>query len=208
MHIPLRNQHLIRSTLPTSHGYIPQSGTPVNPFPPSATHKSAFVVNFDYVGTMDNAPYLCIPAAIKWRESIGGEEAIREYCWTLAKEGTKKIAGLLGTEILDNSTATLTRCCMANVRLPLDVGELERLAAQSGVGKDKVGNLVRDWISRTLVNDYDTFMAAMWYGGAWWVRLSGQVYLEMEDFGWAGEVLAKVTERVAKGEWLGGQSKL
>jgi selenocysteine lyase/cysteine desulfurase len=184
------------------------TGSPVSPFAPSDIPISAFVKNFEFVGTIDNAPYLCIPAAIEWRESIGGEKAIRDYCGNLARDGTKMVAEMLGTEILENSTQTLTQCCMANVRLPLDAAKLTELAAQAGVGEDAVAMLVRDWISRTLVNDYDTFIATMWYSGAWWSRFSGQVYLEIGDLEWAGEVLAKVCERVAKGEWLGGASKL
>jgi selenocysteine lyase/cysteine desulfurase len=208
LHVPLRNQSLIRSTLPTSHGYVPMTGAPNNPLPASAVPKSAFVVNFEFVGTIDNAPYLCIPAAIQWRESIGGEEAIRDYCWALANEGTKKVANMLGTKVLDNSTGTLTRCCMGNVQLPLESAKLEEMGSQAGIERDKIGTLVRDWISRALVDDYDTFMAAMWYGGAWWIRLSAQVYLDLDDFAWAGCVLIQVSERVAKGEWLTMGSKL
>ena len=187
---------------------MPLEGTPYNPLPAAAIPKSAFVTNFEFVGTIDNAPYLCVAAGIEWRKSIGGEEAIRNYCQTLVQEGTQKVADVLGTEVLDNSTKTLTQCCMANVRLPFEVSKFEEMAAQAGVEKDKVGMLVRDWVSRTLVNDYDTFMAAMWYGGNWLVRLSGQVYLDMEDFEWAAKVLTEVSERAAKGEWLDAKSKL
>ncbi|KAF2683942.1 PLP-dependent transferase [Lentithecium fluviatile CBS 122367] len=207
-YVPLRNQPLIRSTLPTSHGFVPVAGSISNPLPASAIPKSSFVVNFEFVGTIDNAPYLCIPAAIQWRESIGGEAAIRDYCWTLAQEGTRKVAKVLGTEVLENSAGTLTRCCMANVRLPLVATKLQEMGAQAGIEKGSVGMVVRDWISRVLVDDYDTFMAAMWYGGAWWIRLSAQVYLDLDDFEWAAQVLTKVSNRAAQGEWVGLGSKL
>lgn len=77
-YVPLRNQHLMRSSLPTSHWFepVPRPGkqpTP-NPLPPST--KSNFVQQFEFVGTVDNASLLCIPAALKFREEIcGGEEA-------------------------------------------------------------------------------------------------------------------------------------
>jgi selenocysteine lyase/cysteine desulfurase len=199
---------MMRSTLPTSHGFVSLNGTATSPLPASLAPKSAFVANFEFVGSIDNAPYLCVPAAIAWRESIGGEEAIRKYCHDLVTEGAKKVAAVLGTEVLDNESKTLTRCCMANVRLPLDVANLQGMAAQAGVGAGKVGMLVRDWVNRTLVNDYHTYVATMWYGGAWWVRMSGQVYLDIEDFEWAADVLKKVAQRTASGEWLGPTSKL
>lgn len=68
----------MRSSLPTSHWYepVPRPGeqpTP-NPLPPSS--KSNFVQQFEFVGTVDNASLLCIPAALKFRKEIcGGEEA-------------------------------------------------------------------------------------------------------------------------------------
>jgi selenocysteine lyase/cysteine desulfurase len=198
----------MRSTLPTSHGFVSLNGTATSPLPPSLTPKSAFIANFEFVGSIDNAPYLCVPAAIAWRESIGGEEAIRMYCHDLVTEGAKRAAAALGTEVLDNESKTLTQCCMANVRLPLDAASLQKMAAQAGVGVDKVGMLVRDWVSRTLVDEHHTNIATMWYGGAWWVRMSGQVYLDIEDFEWAAEVLVKVSTRAASGEWLGRASKL
>lgn len=211
-HVPLRNQHLMRSTLPTSHGFVPipvpGSAPAINPLPPSSVPKSAFETAFEFVGTIDNAPYLCIPTAIRWREIIGGEASIQEYCWTLAKDGTKKAAAILGTEILDNSTETMTQCCMANVRLPLDVAKLQQLGVKTGVEKGRVGLVVRDWISRALIDDHETFIAIMFYGGQWWARLSAQVYLEMADFEWAGKTLKDVCNRAAKGEWAAIQSKL
>lgn len=68
----------MRSSLPTSHWYepLPRPGvqpTP-NPLPPSS--KSNFVQQFEFVGTVDNASLLCIPAALKFRKEVcGGEEA-------------------------------------------------------------------------------------------------------------------------------------
>lgn len=210
-HVPFRNQPLLRSTLPTSHGFmpLPKPGMATTSSPlPSSGNKPAWVQNFEFVGTIDNAPYLCIPAAIKWRESIGGEQVIRDYCWTLAKEGAKRVADMLGTEVLDNSTGTLTRCCLINVKLPLDVNRAVEMGAHAGIEKEKVGIVVRDWMSKVMIDDYNTFIQSLFYGGAWWARFSGQVYLEMADFEWAGETLKKLCKRVEKGEWTAVESKL
>ncbi|KAF2503374.1 PLP-dependent transferase [Lophium mytilinum] len=204
-YVPVRNQHLLRSSLPTSHGFIP---TPkpgvayINPFAPSSS--SPWVYNFSFIGTIDNSPYLCIPTALKYRESIGGEKAIIAYNSALALSAAKHAAKVLGTEILENSTGTLTKCCMANVRLPLDVDAIVKVTASKGLTNSpaEVQSLVRDWMVERMVEEYDTFIAMMVYGGAWWVRFSGQVYLDMEDFEWAGTVLKELCGRVEKGEFV------
>ncbi|KAH7071961.1 pyridoxal phosphate-dependent transferase [Paraphoma chrysanthemicola] len=210
-YVPVRNQPLIRSTLPTSHGFAPRNSTIASPLPKSAfvdEAKTAYVSNFEFVGTIDNAPYLCIPAALAWRERLGGEEVIRKYCSTLAKEGAKLVAAKLGTEVLENSTNTLGQCCLSNVRLPVSVATAQGFAAKAGIGQADVGGTVRDWMSKTLIDDYGTFVQSLFYNGAWWARLSGQVYLGLEDFEWAAETLGKVCERLEKGEWIGKESKL
>ncbi|ROW01097.1 hypothetical protein VSDG_02902 [Cytospora chrysosperma] len=126
-YVPKRNQHLMRSTLPTSHGYVPKprhdGKVRANPLPPS--EKDVFVNAFEFIGTLDNSPYLCVKDAIEWREKVlGGEERIRDYLWTLAKEGGAKVADLLGTWVMENPQGEghgLTDCAMVNVALPLVV---------------------------------------------------------------------------------------
>ncbi|KAF2127609.1 PLP-dependent transferase [Dothidotthia symphoricarpi CBS 119687] len=210
-YVPVRNQHLIRSTLPTSHGFMPKNAKIGSPFPKSAfveAKKSAYVSNFEFVGTIDNAPFLCLPTALKWREELGGEEKIREYCFTLAKQAAQHVAEVLRTEMLDNKTETLSQCCLTNVRLPISVAKAKEAAAKAGLESDEVGSLVRDWVSKTLISDYNTFVQTLFYNGAWWTRLSAQVYLEMGDFEWAAQTLKNICERVDSGEWAVVESKL
>ena len=112
-YVPERNQHLIRSTLPTSHGFIPtpKEGQVINnPLPP--TGKSAYLTNFEFVGTLDNTPYACIPAALQWRKKVTyrgkhGEEAISSYCLSLAREAGRTVSSILGTEVMENAEGTL-----------------------------------------------------------------------------------------------------
>jgi hypothetical protein len=231
-HVAHRNQHLIRSTLPTSHGFVPKDQKIETPFPkPSFTlqpgvekndseqsaftksafvnaEKPAFIANFEYVGTIDSSPYLCIPAALKWRESLGGEEVIRTYCQTLAREAGKYVADFLGTEVLENSTGTMGQCCMSNVRLPISLEKMHAIAARSGIEKEDVGVMVRDWMKKLSHDDYSTFIIVYWYGDKWWTRLSAQVYLEMRDFEFMAKTLKSMCERAEKGEWVGGKEKL
>lgn len=201
-YVPPRNQPLMRSTLPTSHGFMPLNSTIGSPFPKS--NKSPFTQSFEFTGTIDNAPYLCVPAALAWREKLGGEDVIRNYCQTLTREGAALVAKELGTEVLENSTGTLGgECCLANVRLPIDVATAKKYAAAAGIDEADVGTAVRDWMSKIAIDEYGTFIQSLFYGGAWWARLSGQVYLDMEDMKWAAETLGAICKRVEEGEWTG-----
>jgi selenocysteine lyase/cysteine desulfurase len=203
-YVPVRNQHHVPSTLPTSHGFVPKQAKINSPLPKSS--KSPFVANFEFVGTIDIAPYLCIPTALKWREELGGEEVVRNYCTTLVQSAAKHVSELLGTEVLDNKTGTLNQCAMANVRLPISVAKAQEVAAKSGLAKDEVGLVVRDWMCSVFLSDYGTFIQTFFYDGAWWGRLSGQVYLDMRDFEWAAQTLKTVCERVENGEWAMAES--
>ncbi|KAK1819816.1 hypothetical protein LTR12_005691 [Friedmanniomyces endolithicus] len=199
-YVPERNQHLIRSTLPTSHGFIPApvEGRVVdNPLPPSG--KSDFVTNFQFVGTMDNSPYLCVAAALEWRGRVTwkgkrGEEAIEAYLLPLAREAGRVVSSALETEVMENAEGTLGKCDFSNVRLPLSYAEV------AGSDRGKTVKIAQ-WIAKVLVEEYDTFIAIIFYAEAWWVRLSAQVYLTSQDFEWAAGVLKEVCVRVGKGEW-------
>jgi uncharacterized membrane protein len=90
---------------------------------------------------------------------------------------------------------------MSNVRLPIDLKKVYAVAEQKGVDKEDVAVLVRDWMKKVVMDEYRSFIMFFWYAGAWWARLSGQVYLDMADFEWAGEKLGVVCERVERGEW-------
>ncbi|KAI9819334.1 MAG: hypothetical protein M1832_004039 [Thelocarpon impressellum] len=206
-HVPQRNQHLIRSSLPTSHGWEPLASatkkTIPNPLPPS--NKSPFVAQFEFVGTIDNAPYLCIPEALAWRRDVcGGEDAITAYNIDLAREGGQRAASILGTEVLENAEGTLGACCMVNVRLPLTVSP----ASSTPAGTLSLGDVpaVMNWLSERLIRDHDTFIAGVLHNGAIWARFSAQVYLDASDFEWGAKVLEELCERVRAGEggWVAG----
>lgn len=158
---------------------------------------SPFVDLFEFVGTIDNSPYLCVPKAIEFRKEVcGGEEKVTEYCQEVAREGGKKAAQILGTEVMDNTEGTLTRCALVNVRLPLQIG-----TGNNEVHEEDV-LVVAQWLSRTLVDDFDTSMAIYFYRGHLWVRFSGQIYLEVEDIVCGAQLLKELCQRVAKGEYL------
>jgi hercynylcysteine S-oxide lyase len=182
-----------------------------NPLPPSS--NSPYITNFQFVGTIDNTPYFCLPAALSFRASVlGGEAAIMRYCHGLARDGGARVAALLGTEVLDNAQGTLgAGTCFSNVALPLRIEEAvaavrARGVAVGGGGSEAeeaaVGKMVRDWVCDMSQREHATFFAVIFYARRWWVRLSAQVYLDMADFEWSARVLADLCERARAGDFV------
>ena len=180
--------------------------------------NSPFVELFAFVATTDTTPYLCVPEALKFREiTCGGEANIRQYCQHISQVGGSRVAQILGTEVMDNKTHTLTKCCFANVRLPLIISRhnssdghgLNAIKGQAPIGpvSEKQGEVTVEeapvivkWIMERAQKEFNTHIPAKIHAGAIWVRLSGQIYLAEEDFGWAARVLKELCERVLKGE--------
>jgi len=215
VYVPLRNQHLIRSTLPTSHGFVPLDPglAVVNPLPAGVDGKSAYLVNFEFVGTLDNAPYMCVKDAIRWRrETLGGEEEIRKYCFGLAKEAADRIASILGTTVLTNESKTLQDCCLFNIRLPLSFDADRKLlpSSETSTQESPSGNIpaatstvsasdIIAWMPERMTTQHKTFIPIFWYRDALWARFSAQAYLDIDDFVWGGELLKELC-RVVESE--------
>ncbi|KAH6609803.1 cysteine desulfurylase [Trichoderma cornu-damae] len=205
-YVPVRNQHLLPTTLATSHGYTPKTGKRSAP-PVVEGSKSFFVNNFEFTGTRDHSPNFCVKDAVAYRkEVLGGEERILDYLWDLNKKGSKHVAEALGTQVLDNSKGTLTNCSMANIALPLWRGERGAGAKETDVVvPDEDASLVVTWMMKTLVDDYKTIVPMFWLGSRFWVRISAQIYLDMADYEYGAESLKKLCERVGKGEYKKGE---
>ena len=210
---------MIRSSLPTSWGFRPlPAGKAEEDDPLHPKGNSPFVELFAFVATTDTTPYLCVPEALKFREiTCGGEANIRQYCQHISQVGGSRIAQILGTEVMDNKTHTLTKCCFANVRLPLIISRhnssdghgSNAIEGQARIGpvSKKQGEVTVEeapvivkWIMERAQKEFNTHIPAKVHAGAIWVRLSGQIYLAEEDFEWAARVLKGLCERVSKGE--------
>ncbi|PGH28457.1 hypothetical protein GX50_08809 [[Emmonsia] crescens] len=211
-HVPMRNQPLIRTTLPTSHGFVPNNMEIALPIP-KMVNKSAFEFQFEFVATSDDSPYYCIPAAIKFREEVcGGEEKIMSYCQQLAHEGGNVVAEILGTEVMSEAgvdpkvvgASKIRQCAFSNIRLPLAVDDgsgrhVEHESPYTIISRNDA-MAVAKWIHQKFIFEYNSAGPTFPHGGWMWVRLSGQIYLELEDFRWAGNALKELVERVGKGE--------
>ena len=202
--MPFRNQHLIRSTIPTSHGFETKSKDDVDGISSATQDPGRFGDLFKWAATVDQTPYLCVPEAIKFRTDVcGGEDKIREYCFNLARDGGHLLAKILGTQVMQNAQDTLGQCCFTNVRLPLlfDTGR------QGGLSGAEGPNIVK-WIMDRAMCEFNTWIPGKFYAGVIWVRLSAQIYLEIKSFEWAAGVLQQLCDRVTKGEWHSPREKI
>ena len=203
-YVPKRNQAMIRSSLPTSHGFVPISrdGVPSKIWNPMPTgDKNAFVQMFEFVATIDPSPYFCIETALKFRqEACGGENKIMKYIETVSDEAGQRMAAIFGTEVMENEEQTLNRSAFSNVRLPLEVGSSSGQIAEEDKSK------VMFWMAARLLEDYDTFVALYFHAESFWVRISGQIYLELDDFSRGSEAIQELCKRAQKGEYLAESS--
>lgn len=198
-YVPVRNQHLLPSTLATSHGYVSASAKRVAP-PLPETGKSAFLNNFGFVGSRDNSAYYAVKDAIKWREDFcGGEDRIMEYIHDLNRRGIKKVAKILGTEYLDNKEGTLTQCAMGNVALPIWVEKAGR-EGDIVVPREDASKAFQ-WIKKIMYSEHNILLPVFLIGDRYWMRLSAQIYLDESDYEKGADIVKKICERVRKGEY-------
>ena len=201
-YVPQKNHHLIRSTLPTSHGFVPlpREGAAQTPDPlaNSKLIDSPFRKLFRFVATTDDSAYLCIIAALKFRKEIcGGEDSIQAYNTHIAVEGGRTMTAILGTEVMEE-TGDLRRCFFANVRLPLTLGD-ENNGEKSDIAKDDALH-VANWIVEKLVDEFDMYFGIYIHAGSIWARLSGQIYIDLEDVERGAKALRDLCARVKAGE--------
>ncbi|EPS33714.1 hypothetical protein PDE_08676 [Penicillium oxalicum 114-2] len=214
LYVPKRNQHLIRTTMPTSWGFIPavdssESAESVSLNIDSTPTKTLFEKLFEYVATSDDSAYLCLPAAIQFRREIcGGEEAIISYCIDLAREAGDTVAAILKTEVMQEpdlkpgEMSNMRQCAMATVSLPIGVADEGTTVSGAAVTitPDEAAR-VSAWVTSTLLTKHNTFVPIFHHGSRLWTRLSAQIYLEISDFEWLAGVLQDLCDQVARKEF-------
>jgi hypothetical protein len=140
---------------------------------------------------------------LDFREKIcGGEEAIRKYYYELARLGGAKAAEILGTEVIgaEFEGSKINECCFTMVRLPLNFKSSEENEKQERGFKAEDAGKIGKWINITAAKEFDTYLQIAYHAASMWVRLSGQIYLEVRDFEWVGYRLKELCMRVKKGE--------
>ncbi|KAJ7258089.1 PLP-dependent transferase [Mycena haematopus] len=177
MFVAERNQHIVKSSFPTSKVYISPSD---RAFP-----AQSFIEQYNWNGTIDFVPPLSITAALELRQWLGGEDAINSYCHDMAMRGGAHLASLFGTRVMDE-TGEFT-CNMVNVQIPLppDVRpseEIDDLLYQKMLAPTN---------RKTIVS-----AGVFFHNGAWWARCSAQIWTELSDFELLGSVLTEICREV------------
>lgn len=174
LYIPFRNQHIIKTTVPTSNYYIPLAKRNGNP---------NILEQFEWIGTLDYAPFLSVLEAIKFREWLGGERKINEYCHDLAVKGGRIVAEILGTQVMDpDASLTLN---MVNVELPFPPTL-------------KFSKELNMRLNKKLIEEHHAYSAWFFHNGKWWTRLSAQVFNDLDDFEKLGKVWLQVSNELKK----------
>lgn len=116
------------------------------------------------------------------------------YCEQTALEGGRQATEILGTEMMEE---TMTKQSLfANVRLPLSIGD------DIGEIKEQNAFIFLAWFAKSLVSDFDTYMVPYLHGAYFWVRISSQIYLEVQDIEWGARTLNELCRRARTGEYL------
>ena len=185
---------------------------------------------FDYMGTVENSAFFCVPAAMDFRRTVcGGDEAIYEYIQDIAQAGADLIAKSLGTEVMDvvshenckEVIADIRQCAMANIRLPFTINgshgtalrtlsqPLTHQASQQPSTDSRITPIPMklddldthaSWLTSTLIKEYHVGITVYPYNSQIWLRVSGQIYLELSDFDRLAEITKLALERVRDGE--------
>ena len=134
-----------------------------------------FTAEFDYTGTRDNSAWLAVPAALDYVETWGAEP-IRAHNAALAHDAGAMVADAWGSEA---AAAAEFSASMVSVRLPGDAGG-DRQAARR--------------LAAELTERHAIIAGTMVLDDRLWVRVSAQIYNEMEDY----ERLAAIGKRLAR----------
>ncbi|PCH42561.1 PLP-dependent transferase [Wolfiporia cocos MD-104 SS10] len=182
LYVPYRNQYLIKSSIPTSHSYISPSDIP----PVEGTN---FVQQHEWTGTADQTPFLSISAALDFRQWLGGEAKINNYCHQLAMKGGKRLAEVMQTKVIDE-TGELT-LNMTNVLLPLPV-ETTKGEIYTSATLNEINTMFRE----RLLYDYNAYAGHYFHAGGWWCRCSAQVWNEISDFEYIGSAFSAICKEI------------
>ncbi|XP_037037560.1 hercynylcysteine sulfoxide lyase-like isoform X2 [Bradysia coprophila] len=144
------------------------------------SQPSNFQNEFSWTGTMDFSPYMTVPAALKFREDVGGEAAIMSYNHRLAIDGGTALANAFGTQIIQDEDQMGN---MVDVRLPINNPDDPMLNTDF-------------WIDTLLYRFPEVFAPTYKHGGHWWIRISAQIYNDLTDFEVLGNVYGRICDEL------------
>ena len=169
-------------TMPISFSYLDDN----EPLETEELNKMRFINTFHYTGTKNKPNIPIIGEAILFRKDIcGGESVIRKYCEGLSHEVvelfTKKIWP--GTTYLDNEDGSAITA-MVNIEIPI-----EQYATKDFDRSDLKRYLL--YLEERICFKHNTFVPFSVNNGKAYARFSCQLYNDIDDYIYAGEIILK-----------------
>lgn len=130
---------------------------------------------FDWPGTIDFTPWLCVDAALYFRASLG-EKRINTHCLKTIRKGSKLVASSANGEL--GGTRQLMSF-MAAIRLPV---------------KRKASKRDADTLRATLRHQHKIEVSTECIDDALWMRLCAYVYNDVSDFKALADVLPEALD--------------
>jgi isopenicillin-N epimerase len=143
-------------------------------FPAVLSHGTdeGYTEAFDWIGTRDVTPWLCFEISANTHEGLGGVELVRRNR-ALASEGAALIAERLGAVM---TVPAALRGAMAAIPVGL-------APPKADVAKQ---------MRRSLTAEYGVVAPIYDFGGLIWVRVSAQIYNQLDDYRRCSEALIKL----------------
>jgi isopenicillin-N epimerase len=143
-------------------------------FPAVLSHGTddGYTEAFDWIGTRDVTPWLCFEISANIHEGLGGAELLQRNR-ALASEGAALIAERLGAVI---TVPAALRGAM--VAIPMGLAPKKADVAKQ--------------MRRSLTAEYGVIAPIYDFGGRIWVRVSAQIYNQLDDYRRCSEALIKL----------------
>jgi len=176
LYVSKKNQQLVPRNFPVGLGWFEPAG--------GMNTMSGFAAEFHWNGSIDVALALTVNAGLDFRTEIGGEERIIDYCHNLAIEGGKRVAEILGTEVMEMPQAPGELVGnMVNVLLP-------------HLSNVKPSLEVASTFDHKMFEERRAYAVAYHHNDRWWLRISAQVYNQISDFEKLGIIMLAVCEEM------------
>jgi hercynylcysteine S-oxide lyase len=128
--------------------------------------------------------------ALDFREWLGGEEKINQYCHDLAVAGGRRLAWVVRGHVLESEEiiANMVRCCgalrgvwrWAEMRV-LDFfffKKKNKVNVELPISGEKIpwSEEVEETFRHQLLEEWGVYATHFWHNGKWWVRCSAQIW--------------------------------
>ncbi|HYM03829.1 MAG TPA: aminotransferase class V-fold PLP-dependent enzyme [Stellaceae bacterium] len=163
---------------PRACGFLwarPPAQSLIHPLSISHGLGAGFTAEFDWTGTRDPTPFLCVPAGIDFHRRLGGRLLMTRNSW-LAREAARLLGDAWRAA---TSGPPAAYAAMASLRLPGTEGATSEQAAA---------------LQRRLSEEHRVEAAIFPQAGNLWLRVSSQAYNELADYDRLATVMPAVLQ--------------